>query len=96
VYPVRQTSVYRTQGLTEVNIWQIGDDFVTKPHPKHLPVLGRADMSAGEIIAADLKIVPRPVPHPLHADIEGWPGEDEQVEIKLAYLSSKARLVTRP
>jgi hypothetical protein len=81
--------------LTEAEIWQVGEEFVTKLHPKHWPVLGRADISAGEVMAADLRIVPAPAPHPLHADIEGWPTEDEQVEMKLAYLSSKATLIVR-
>lgn len=94
-YPVRQTSVYRTQGMTDCDIWQVGDEFVTKLHPKHWPVLGRADISAREILAINLTIVPAPHPHPKHADIEGWPSEDEQIEMKLAYLSSKAKLVVR-
>jgi len=75
---------------------RLGDDFVTKLHPKHWPILGRADLSAREVLAADLRIVPFPDPHPQHADIEGWPSEDEQVEMKLAYLSSRAKLVVRP
>jgi hypothetical protein len=94
-YPIRQTSVYRTQEMAESEIWQVGDEFVTKLHPEHRPVLGRADISASEVLAVDLRIVPVPDPHPRHADIEGWPSEDEQVEMKLAYLSSKARLVVR-
>jgi hypothetical protein len=95
-YPIRQTSVYRTQRLTEAEIWQVGDEFVTRLHPRRLPILGRADLFARDVLAADLKIVPAPDPHPLHADIEGWPSEDEQVEMKLAYLSSKASLTVKP
>ena len=81
--------------MAESEIWLVGDEFVTKLHPEHRPVLGRADISAREVLATDLRIVPVPDPHPQHADIEGWPSEDEQVEMKLAYLSSKARLVVR-
>lgn len=82
--------------MAESQIWQVGEEFVTKLHPQHWPVLGRADISAWEVFAADLRIIPAPDPHPQHADIEGWPSEDEQVEMKLAYLSSKARLVVTP
>lgn len=95
-YPVRQTSVYRTQGCSEPEVWKIGDKFVTELHARRLPVLARADLFASHILIAGLQIVPNPDPHPRHADIEGWPNEDEQIEMKLAYLSSKANLLVRP
>ena len=95
-YPNRQTSVYRTQALPEADIWRTGDQYVTELHPKRLPVLARADLPASHILSAGLQIVPHPNPHPRHADIEGWPNEDEQIEMKLAYLSSKATLIVRP
>lgn len=37
-YPVRQTSVYRTKGCQELEIWEIGNEYVTKLHSKRLPV----------------------------------------------------------
>jgi hypothetical protein len=82
--------------MTEREIWDVGDEYVTRLHPEHLPVLGRGDLLAKDILGADLRIVPFPDPHPQHADIEGWPSEDEQLEMKLAYLSSKAKLIVRP
>ena len=95
-YPTRQTSVYRTQECPEPEIWKIGDRYVTGLHPQRLPVLARADLPASHILNAGLQIVPKPDPHPRHADIEGWPNEDEQVEMKLAYLSSNAMLIVKP
>ena len=94
-YPVRQTSVYRTEGCQEQEIWEIGDEYVTKPHPKHLPVLARADLTAKHILNRGLQIVPHPDPHPRHADIEGWPKEEE-MEMILVYLASVATLIPRP
>ena len=93
--PVRQTSVYRTQGVGENEIWELGDRYVTALHPKHWPVLGRADLTAKDVSDADLTIVPHPDPHPRHADMEGWPSQDEEVEMKVTYLARKALLVIR-
>ena len=94
-FPVRQTSVYRTQGVGEGEIWELGDRYVTLLHPKHWPVLGRADVTAKDVSDADLTIVPHPDPHPRHADIEGWPSQDEEIEMKVTYLARKALLVIR-
>ena len=94
-FPVRQTSVYRTQGVGEGEIWELGDRYVTLLHPKHWPVLGRADVTAKDVSDADLTIVPHPDPHPRHADIEGWPSQDEEIEMKVTYLACKALLVIR-
>jgi hypothetical protein len=94
-FPLRQTSVYRTQGVGEGEIWELGDRYVTLLHPKHWPVLGRADLTAKDVSDADLTIVPHPNPHPRHADIEGWPSQDEEIEMKVTYLARKALLVIR-
>jgi hypothetical protein len=94
-FPVRQTSVYRTQGLDEDTIWRLGDQYVTALTPKRWPVLGRADLFAKDVFDAGLTIVSHPDPHPLHADIEGWPSQDEEIEMKIAYLAHKALLVVR-
>ncbi|NOT96535.1 MAG: hypothetical protein HOP00_09550 [Nitrospira sp.] len=94
-FPVRQTSVYRTQGVGESEIWELGDQFVTQLHSKHWPVLGRADLTAKDVSDADLTIVPNPDPHPRHADIEGWPSHDEEIEMKITYLARKALLKIR-
>lgn len=93
--PVRQTSVYRTEGCHEQEIWEIGDEYVTKLHRQHFPVLARADLTAKHILNRSLQIVPHPDPHPRHADIEGWPS-DEETEMILVYLASVATLTPRP
>jgi hypothetical protein len=95
-FPIRQTSVYRTQGIDESEIWGIGAEYVTARHSKRWPVLGRADLTAKDVFDAGLLIVPNPDPHPRHADIEGWPGQEEEIEMKITYLARKALLVLKP
>ena len=95
-FPIRQTSVYRTQEMDEIEIWGIGAEYVTARHSKRWPVLGRADLTAKDVFDAGLLIVPNPDPHPRHADIEGWPGQEEELEMKITYLARKALLVLKP
>lgn len=95
-FPIRQTSVYRTQGINESEIWGIGAEYVTARHSKRWPVLGRADLTAKDVFDAGLLIVPNPDPHPRHADIERWPGQEEELEMKITYLARKALLVLKP
>jgi len=94
-FPVRQTSVYRTEGCQEQEIWEIGDEYVTKLHRQRFPVLARADLRANHILNRGLQIVPHPDPHPRHADIERWPN-DEEMEMILVYLASQSTLISRP
>jgi hypothetical protein len=90
-----KTSVYRTEGLSNGEIWAIGDDFVTKQHPEHLPSLARADTQIQNAVDADLKIDPDGVPHVRHANIIGWPDSDEARQIKRALLAQSAQLALR-
>ena len=93
--PERQTSVYRTEGWAEGEIWIIGDQYVTQLHRDRLPVLARADLEAEDILTVDLRIVPDPIPHPRHANIVNWPDDQEKRQLKVVLLANKARLVVR-
>lgn len=93
--PVRRTSVYRTGGCSDTEVWMIGDECVTKQLERKLPVLGRADVPAQTILDEDLTIVPQPYPHPRHASIESWPENDEQRQVKALALARKAQLLVR-
>jgi len=95
-FPIRQTSVYCTQGIGVGETWGIGDEYVTVRHSKRWPVLGRADLTAKDVFDAGLLIVPNPDPHPRHADIEEWPSQEEEIEMKITYLARKALLVLKP
>jgi len=90
-----KTSVYRTEKLNDGEIWDIGDNYVTKEHPEHLPSLARADTQIQKVADAELKIDPDGIPHPRHANIIGWPDSDEARQIKRALLAQSAQLVLR-
>lgn len=92
---VYETSVYCTNKLDHQEIWNLGDEYVTKPHPKKYPVLARADLVAREVTDKDLQIVPHPTPHPCHANIRNWPNSPEEREMKAKMLAKAAQLVIR-
>lgn len=95
IRPTRRTSVYRTGGCQEHEIWTIGDEYVSKRHAQQSPVLGRADISAQAITDEDLLVVPDPHPHYRHGNIEMWPEDDVQRQAKALSLSRKAKLHLR-
>jgi hypothetical protein len=91
--PERQASVYRTQNLTEQEIWEIGDEFVAKK--RNLPLLARADIQAKKIFEMELELAPDTRPHPRHANIVKWPDTPEARNMKGILLSQQAALLLR-
>lgn len=91
-----QASVYRTVNCEETEIWSIGDNYVANPAAKPKPryVLARGDLEAETVFSHDLKIVPHPNPHELHANIVNWPNEARRM--KAVKLAQKSRLVLKP
>jgi len=87
-------SVYRTDKLSELDIWRIGEKRVAgkaKP-PRNLH--GRADIKALQVVETGLQIIPDNVP-PRHANIIDWPDEkSEIIEIALE-LAANASLALR-
>jgi hypothetical protein len=87
-------SVFRTDKLSEIQIWKIGEKRVarkTKP-PRNLH--GRADIKALKVVETGLRIIPDNVP-PRHANIIDWPDEkSEIIEIALE-LAANASLALR-
>lgn len=92
----QNTSVYRTQGCPEAEIWNIGDRYVTPLHPEHKPILGRADISAQMVFDSELRVTPHPIPHFRHANIDGWPTELHEQLMKATELAKHAQPVGRP
>ena len=88
--PTGKKSVYRTSGLTENEIWNIGKQFVAKPRNKTLRA--RGDIAASDIQERGLQIIPDKTPHPKHADIVGWPSEKHDQLMIAKILESKASL----
>jgi hypothetical protein len=95
VRPIRRTSIYRTEGCSEQDIWLIGDERVTKQHAQQLSILARADISAQAITEEDLLIVPEPRPHYRHGNIEMWPEDEVQRQAKALSLARKAKLFVK-
>ena len=84
-----ETSVFRTSGITNNEIWEIGDCEVSIKRGK--PILGRADIGTINVISKDLEVVPREPPL-RHANIIGWPDERSKQKIIAIELASEAHL----
>ncbi len=89
----RQISVYRTDNLVEGEIWNLGDDFVGTAAK---PIIARADLSASQITMHQLAIQPVPDPEPRHANIIGWPEDEELQRVIAIELANIAILTTHP
>ncbi len=79
-----ETSVFRISGITNNEIWDIGDREVAPK--RNRPILGRADINTAIVISNELKVIPSEPPK-RHADITGWPDErskQKQIELELA------------
>lgn len=81
-------SVYRTVNLSSEDIWQIGMTYVAEK--RGMPLLGRAELIAYDVIAQGLYVKPDPVPHPRHANISGFP-IDNSAKIRMIAIELAAR-----
>lgn len=88
-----ETSVFRTSGLAETKIWQIGSN-IGKNRKTPVSVLVRADLEAGHVYTSGLKINPDKKPS-LHANIIGWPSEKSAQKLLAMMLADKARLLLK-
>jgi hypothetical protein len=78
------TSVFRISGITNNEIWDIGDREVAPK--RNRPILGRADINTAIVISNELKVIPSEPPK-RHADITDWPeekSEQKQIALELA------------
>lgn len=94
-----ETSVYRTTGISDAKIWLIGEKFVRFPIAKvrgSCTLYGRGDIKAQEILNANLALVPKPMPHPRHADILDWPENKESRLMLAIMLADKSTLHLSP
>ncbi len=79
-----KVSVFRISGITDNEVWDIGDSEVATKQGK--PIFGRADIIASIVISKDLKVVSSEPPE-RHADIIDWPeekSEQKQIALELA------------
>lgn len=78
-------STYRTTRKEENEIWQIGEEYVSKT--RGLPIVGRVDLSASAYTDRSLSFEPDGIPHTRHTNIVGWntnKPDDLERRIKLA------------
>lgn len=85
-----ETSVYRISSLNTTEIWDIGKNFVSEKRNK--PLLGRADILTSDVLNTGLNVQPDPKPHPLHANIIGWPEEQSERKLVAIELANNAQL----
>ncbi len=81
-------SVFRISGLSEHQVWEIGETVETQ---RELQLLARADINASSVNGTGLEIDADDNP-PLHANIVGWPEEHSAVILKAKELAEKAEL----
>ena len=82
-----ETSVYRISGISDREVWEIGDREVGLKRDK--PILGRADIGASFIIMKGLNVVPSEPPV-RHANIVGWPEEKSEQRLVALELAAEA------
>ena len=90
--PSGELSVFRIEGLSAGETWELGERHVARPQQRRLH--GRADMVARAVTESGLKVNPDDDP-PRHATIVGWPdSKDAQKSIALE-LAVRAKLRLR-
>lgn len=87
-----ETSVFRITGISDKEIWHIGDREVAKDPNRS--ILGRADISASNVVEKGLEILPREPPE-RHANIVGWPGEKSKQKLIALELAAEAHFYRR-
>jgi len=87
-----KTSVFRVQGLTESEIWSLGDEHVGRPSGNE--ILALAELSVEQITNAGLLVEPAEPP-PRHANIANWPVEKDEWMSKAQELAAVAILRLR-
>jgi hypothetical protein len=88
-----QMSVYRTILLSDEEVWQIGNAFVATADK---PVIARADLSASVYFSNALTFDPDGIPHPRHANVVGWPGDETLQRLLAVQLAEAALLLYKP
>ena len=90
-HPHPDLSVTRHIGLSESELWQLGQSVADK---RALPLYGRADIQALAVKTQSLRIEPTPEPKN-HANITGWPADKPSYKIIAQELTAAALFVTK-
>lgn len=87
-----QASVFRTVGLADHEIWDLGREHVEPVRGR--PSLARADIPIQNVSALGLR-VERLEPPPRHANITNWPDTKDAKMSKALQLAADAMLIVR-
>jgi len=87
-----ETSVFRISGISDKEVWDIGNREVAKDPNR--PILGRADISASNALARGLEVLTNEPPE-RHANIVGWPGEKSKQKLLALELAAEAHFHRR-
>ena len=90
--PSGGTSVFRTSGLVETDIWAIGQGISTQ---RGQQLHARGDLLTRDVLSLTLAVEPSEPP-PRHANITGWPHEKDQIKLRAMELAEKATLRVPP
>ena len=94
--PARNKSVISMQfidGFQETEIWDVGD-IIGRERDK--TALARADLPKSVALDVGLTVELAPGPHPLHADVGGWPPDKDKPEINCDRTLCKIHTVSAP
>jgi hypothetical protein len=93
--PDFRLSVYRIDGLSVDDIWDIGKDYVVALSKGAIKaVLGIADIKA-DVVQKVLTIEADGNPHPRHSSITGWPADKAKNKMIAIDFASAATLVLK-
>jgi len=87
-------SVFRTEGLTEPEIWNTAREFVERPSKRHLKA--RAIFACRDAMDVGLHVQEESVPHPRHAVVVGWGSEDSKRRLLAAELVLRCKVQKAP
>lgn len=86
---VLEVSVFRIFGLSDAEIWHIGDAGLRPPGRSTL--YARGDLTVNSVERNQLQVAPDDVP-PRHANIIGWPDEKSEQKLRAIELAANALL----
>ncbi len=85
-----EVSIYRTNGLDEPQIYDIGQRYMAGILGK--PLIGRAEIFVSDIMKHGLVVDIAPIPHPRHANITNWSQDKLKNRATAMELASDANL----
>ena len=81
------TSVFKVSGLSESDIWQIAELYVTPMQSNTLK--GRADINSGDVESQNLDLIPDKPPD-RHINISGWKVDKSENKLIAKELANKS------